>query len=149
MDEVKGRVRDIMGIEDFEIFDPSWLVAFNVNKRMVPRYRMGRVFLAGDAAHIHSPAGGQGMNTGKHTQEKEKVNIVRITSVVISVRFSFSIWSYICWIIGGIYVFILSICHMFLLHPGLQDAFNLAFKMAACLKGEAGDGKNEIRCKIA
>ncbi|WP_276616812.1 FAD-dependent monooxygenase [Streptomyces sp. DASNCL29] len=34
------------------------------NVRMVDRYRVGRVFLAGDAAHIHSPAGGQGMNTG-------------------------------------------------------------------------------------
>ncbi|WP_019324389.1 FAD-dependent monooxygenase, partial [Streptomyces sp. TOR3209] len=34
------------------------------DERQAPRYRVGRVFLAGDAAHIHSPAGGQGMNTG-------------------------------------------------------------------------------------
>ena len=37
---------------------------FRINERQVPTYRVGRVFLAGDAAHIHSPAGGQGMNTG-------------------------------------------------------------------------------------
>ncbi len=37
---------------------------WRANIRIVDRYREGRVFLAGDAAHIHSPAGGQGMNTG-------------------------------------------------------------------------------------
>ncbi len=44
--------------------DPVWLAEFHLQRRMVPRLRNGRVFLAGDAAHIHSPAGGQGMNTG-------------------------------------------------------------------------------------
>ncbi len=44
--------------------DPIWLAYFRINERMVDHYRVGRVFLAGDAAHIHSPAGGQGMNTG-------------------------------------------------------------------------------------
>jgi 2-polyprenyl-6-methoxyphenol hydroxylase-like FAD-dependent oxidoreductase len=42
----------------------SWLSVYRVNVRMVEHYRQGRVFLAGDAAHVHSPAGGQGMNTG-------------------------------------------------------------------------------------
>ncbi|MDR6717197.1 FAD-dependent monooxygenase [Paenibacillus sp. 2003] len=42
----------------------SWLSIYRVNVRMVECYRNGRVFLAGDAAHVHSPAGGQGMNTG-------------------------------------------------------------------------------------
>jgi 2-polyprenyl-6-methoxyphenol hydroxylase-like FAD-dependent oxidoreductase len=43
---------------------PIWLAAFGINERKVDSYRQGRVFVAGDAAHIHSPAGGQGMNTG-------------------------------------------------------------------------------------
>jgi len=46
--------------------DPVWLAGFRINERQVPSYRRGRVLLAGDAAHIHSPAGGQGMNTGMH-----------------------------------------------------------------------------------
>ena len=44
--------------------NPVWLSAFKVNTRMVDRFRVGRCFVAGDAAHIHSPSGGQGMNTG-------------------------------------------------------------------------------------
>lgn len=44
--------------------DGEWLARFKIHRRMVPGYRVGRVFLVGDAAHIHSPIGGQGMNTG-------------------------------------------------------------------------------------
>ena len=47
-----------------DITDPKWLARFRVHCRQVQRYRDDRVFLAGDAAHIHSPVGGQGMNTG-------------------------------------------------------------------------------------
>jgi 2-polyprenyl-6-methoxyphenol hydroxylase-like FAD-dependent oxidoreductase len=44
--------------------DAAWLASFRIHCRQVERYRHRRVFLAGDAAHIHSPIGGQGMNTG-------------------------------------------------------------------------------------
>lgn len=44
--------------------DPVWLSHFRISERQVEHYRRGRAFLAGDASHIHSPVGGQGMNTG-------------------------------------------------------------------------------------
>jgi hypothetical protein len=47
-----------------EVSDPGWLSSFRCHLRSASSYRRGRVLLAGDAAHIHSPAGGQGMNTG-------------------------------------------------------------------------------------
>jgi 2-polyprenyl-6-methoxyphenol hydroxylase-like FAD-dependent oxidoreductase len=71
------RVRDVR--------DPVWLSYFRLHHRLAARFRDGRVFLAGDAAHIHSPVGGQGMNIG------------------------------------------------------IQDAFNLAWKLALVLRGHAGE----------
>ena len=44
--------------------EAHWLTVFEIHHAQVPQYRHGRAFLAGDAAHVHSPAGGQGMNTG-------------------------------------------------------------------------------------
>ncbi len=70
---------------DIRILRSHWLTTFEIHHARVPAYRFGRVFLAGDAAHIHSPAGGQGMNTG------------------------------------------------------MQDVFNLAWKLAAVVKGDAGE----------
>ena len=61
-----------------------WVTTYRIHRRMVDRFREGRAFIAGDAAHIHSPAGGQGMNTG------------------------------------------------------IADGYNLAWKLAAVVKGEAG-----------
>jgi 2-polyprenyl-6-methoxyphenol hydroxylase-like FAD-dependent oxidoreductase len=66
-------------------FDPIWLAGFRINGRKVSKYRWARAFLCGDAAHVHSPAGGQGMNTG------------------------------------------------------MQDAFNLAWKLATVADGNAGE----------
>jgi 2-polyprenyl-6-methoxyphenol hydroxylase-like FAD-dependent oxidoreductase len=68
------------------VSDATWLSAFSVRQRKASSYRHGRVLLAGDAAHSHSPIGGQGMNTG------------------------------------------------------LQDAFNLAWKLALVIKGAASEG---------
>jgi 2-polyprenyl-6-methoxyphenol hydroxylase-like FAD-dependent oxidoreductase len=65
--------------------NPHWLARFHLHHRGADRYRAGCAFIAGDAAHIHSPAGGQGMNTG------------------------------------------------------IQDAYNLAWKMALVVKGRARD----------
>lgn len=47
-----------------ELSDPAWIIGFRIHHRLASRYRADRVFIAGDAAHIHSPIGGQGMNTG-------------------------------------------------------------------------------------
>ncbi|MBB6096853.1 2-polyprenyl-6-methoxyphenol hydroxylase-like FAD-dependent oxidoreductase [Deinobacterium chartae] len=63
--------------------EPRWFSVYRVHHRVAARFRQGNVFLLGDAAHVHSPAGGQGMNTG------------------------------------------------------LQDAYNLAWKLALVLKGQA------------
>ena len=52
------------GRTDIRLHEPQWSSLWRANIRLVDRYRAGRAFLAGDAAHIHSPAGGQGMNTG-------------------------------------------------------------------------------------
>lgn len=52
------------GRTDLKLYGATWLSLYRANVRMVDRYRVGRVFLAGDAAHVHSPAGAMGMNTG-------------------------------------------------------------------------------------
>jgi 2-polyprenyl-6-methoxyphenol hydroxylase-like FAD-dependent oxidoreductase len=82
MDDVLKLMED-RGIEYNSISNPYWIAYFKLHHRMVDKYRVGRVFIGGDAAHIHSPIGGQGMNTG------------------------------------------------------MQDAYNLAWKMALVLKGKS------------
>jgi 2-polyprenyl-6-methoxyphenol hydroxylase-like FAD-dependent oxidoreductase len=63
LDEVREIARRTLG-SDLGMHDARWLSRFHSEERQVPAYRTGRVFLAGDAAHVHSPAGGQGLNTG-------------------------------------------------------------------------------------
>jgi 2-polyprenyl-6-methoxyphenol hydroxylase-like FAD-dependent oxidoreductase len=63
LEEIRQITRQALG-SDFGMHDPRWMSRFHNDERQVPSYRSGRVFLAGDAAHVHSPAGGQGMNTG-------------------------------------------------------------------------------------
>jgi hypothetical protein len=62
--EQMQRIVDDRGPSGVRLSDPLWLAGFRIHERKVSNYGKGRVFLAGDAAHIHSPAGGQGMNTG-------------------------------------------------------------------------------------
>ncbi|POX37567.1 FAD-dependent oxidoreductase [Streptomyces sp. Ru73] len=63
LDEVRELTRIAHGT-DYGMYEARWTSRFHSDERQVPEYRVGRAFLAGDAAHVHSPAGGQGMNTG-------------------------------------------------------------------------------------
>lgn len=60
-EDIRGDVETLAGITVEQV---NWFSRYRVHHRVAERFRAGRCFLAGDAGHIHSPAGGQGMNTG-------------------------------------------------------------------------------------
>lgn len=62
-DEIEARIKLIVGMP-LDITNVKWFSVYRVHSRRVDKFRDSRCFLAGDAAHIHTPAGGQGMNTG-------------------------------------------------------------------------------------
>lgn len=63
LEDVRAALKTLYGT-DFGLHAPTWISRFSDTTRQAETYRNGRVFLAGDAAHIHSPNGGQGLNLG-------------------------------------------------------------------------------------
>jgi 2-polyprenyl-6-methoxyphenol hydroxylase-like FAD-dependent oxidoreductase len=62
-EEIEQRIKEEAEI-DLDISQVNWFSTYKVHSRHVESFRQGRIFLAGDSAHVHTPAGGQGMNTG-------------------------------------------------------------------------------------
>mgnify|MGYP002622809775 CR=1 FL=1 len=63
-DHLQRRIAEASGRDDIVVREVTWHTTWRPNTRLAERFRDGRVFLAGDAGHVHPPTGGQGMNTG-------------------------------------------------------------------------------------
>ncbi|AWI31742.1 hypothetical protein DDW44_25365 [Streptomyces tirandamycinicus] len=64
VEELARQLREHTGVHGSAVAQVLWSSTFRIHRRLASTYRQGRILLAGDAAHIHSPFGGQGMNTG-------------------------------------------------------------------------------------
>lgn len=62
-DDIKKEIKSVQHL-DLELGEANWFSVYKVHHRCIDRFREGSIFFAGDSAHVHSPAGGQGMNTG-------------------------------------------------------------------------------------
>ena len=82
LNEIEAALRIFSTIDNVRLSQPTWLARYRTSHRMSSRHRVGRIFLAGDSAHIHVPLGGQGMNTGIHD--------------------AFNLGWKLCWVIKGI-----------------------------------------------
>ncbi len=60
-EDIRAEVESLL---DIKVTDVNWFSTYRVHHRVADKFRVGRAFLVGDAGHVHSPAGGQGMNTG-------------------------------------------------------------------------------------
>jgi 2-polyprenyl-6-methoxyphenol hydroxylase-like FAD-dependent oxidoreductase len=60
-EDLRGHFEELLSLR---VDNVNWFSTYHVHHRVADRFRVGRVFVAGDAGHVHSPAGGQGMNTG-------------------------------------------------------------------------------------
>lgn len=63
-DELKKMIELLHPIPDLKLHKANWISRFRIHRRIIEHFRYGSVFFAGDAAHLHSPAGGQGLNSG-------------------------------------------------------------------------------------
>jgi 2-polyprenyl-6-methoxyphenol hydroxylase-like FAD-dependent oxidoreductase len=63
LEELRELVAREKGFEDIRLLSTNWATIYRVHRKQAKQFRVGRSFLIGDAAHIHTPAGGQGMNT--------------------------------------------------------------------------------------
>ena len=64
LEEIQAIAREMTGDPGLRLSDPRWVTRFRTQHRLAGRFRERRVFLAGDAGHVHVPIGGQGMNYG-------------------------------------------------------------------------------------
>ena len=80
-EELQPRLREMVG-QRLQLSDVSWFSTYKVHHRVAAQFKKGSCFLVGDAAHIHSPVGGQGMNTGL----QDAYNLAWKLALVLSAR---------------------------------------------------------------